>query len=298
MNRSHRVLFYADTHSYWAWSEKWGQYRKVPSVGSIISKMKPNFEKEYWLSVKAAQAVDPTLFKAMMGGKNTLSFSHCRKVLDKFLEEIGDTTQYFEERQKISEQWLLKNGVANHRGTNFHEAREDEERLQGFGINPWNGKKIKHRNPTMDWANASNHSITDNLKDLESGYYTELLVFMEDEDGEVILCGQVDRGFVSGKTKRSFSIDDYKTNEKKPSKSDMNRMYPPFSHLYASKFETYRIQMSLYAYMMELCGYNIGKLQYTWYKNYEVNSALAVPLKYDSKQMKQIVDLHLFGKGE
>lgn len=292
IKKSHRVLFFADSHSYWGWNESQNQYRKVLSAGAVISKLKPPFMRDYWLSVKGAQAVDKDglgeLIKAK-GGKNTLSYQSTEEALDIFLKTKMDNGIFFSEREKIADQWLLKNGFANYRGTRFHDQYEAMEREQGYGIDPWTGEKVPHVNKVMDWDNCDNHSIVSDLSELEPGYYTELLVFLLDEDGNVILTGQADRVWITqcGDYKY-FKIGDHKTTEKKPGKSDMNKLIPPFNHLYASKHQTYCIQIRLYAYMLEQFGLIAENLSYTWYKDYVRESECLIEVPYGEEEKDEI----------
>ena len=280
-----KVIFFNDSHTYWH-----GE-RKLNSVGKAMSLFKPPYPREYWLTNAA--------LKELFGDEYVLAY---RKLKDRwgmkppagllfgpFISKIG-ISELEKCRAKYRDIWLLKNNEANFRGSQFHDEREAEAYARGYAINPWDEKKYKVTRYEKEYPNES---LSLDLHSLPDGCYPELLLF----NLELGIAGQADQVFIETKRKyRYIDINDFKTNNKGTllqsiPRTSPDRMYDPFSHLPNSKHMGYAFQISMYAKLMELAGYRVRNLAYTWYKDYDVEQSQLVDIQYLSKEVDKIFSI-------
>lgn len=88
-------------------------------------------------------------------------------------------------------------------------------------------------------------------------------------------------------------IATHNTNNKLPKLEGTKTLTYPLDHLIDCTYTKYQLQVSLYAYMMELHGYVPRTLGFYHYKNYDVSTKKVVTFKYLREECKQILDLHL-----
>lgn len=278
-----KIIFFESEHVYYL------NGKKVPSVGSILKRMKYPYNSNYWLAYKALQDTLPTQFQARKEFTKAKHYHHdnfTEKVINPVLADHPEIAKdYFEKRKEYINLWDFKRDNAAFRGTRFHKIMEDADREAGGRINPWTGNFCKHINSKMDLSTCDNYAIKEKLYDLEDGYYTELLVF----DHELGICGQADMVWIETIGRyRYIWINDWKTNEKKPGKGGMDSYLPPFEKLKASKHQGYEFQINLYAYMLYRAGFKVKNLGYEWVKGYNPETTELVEFKFDKKVMEKI----------
>lgn len=286
-----RIMFYDSGHSYYL------NGIRVPSVGQVIHRLFNDFEADYWLTYKAVKDVFPKEFDRIKSEtKPKINVQSSQDSLNRLLNPILTSASseqlksFREARITYRHAWDYKRDTAAFKGSRFHKQEEDASRALGARMNPWTAELVPHVNSVMDLSECDNYALTERLEDLKDGFYTELLIF----DHELGICGQADLVWIDTiGGKRVVYISDFKTNEKKPPKTDLKRMVDPFGYLYDSKHEHYRVQISLYAYMMERAGFHVEHIAYEWIKNYNPESAQLIELKYDSLEISKMVDYAL-----
>lgn len=245
-----RIVFFNDSHTYWL-----GE-RKMPSVGSFIKRYFPPFDEEYWIM--------HTAFKELYGEDYKRHFSAFKSfkppATGLFRKWIRRTppSQLHQLKTEIAHRWERKRIESAFTGTQTHSNLESQAYGQGSMINPWLNQEFKVH-PPRD-LRYDNESYGLDLSKLEDGAYLELLVF----DTDLRYAGQADVVYIETVDGiRFIDIDDYKTNEKKPSKSDPQKMYEPFEAHYASKHMRYTMQLNCYAYLLSTHGFIPRNMQYT-----------------------------------
>ncbi len=143
----------------------------------------------------------------------------------------------------VSEMWKSNNKEACDYGHDIHLTKEDIfAEMQSDGLEVFT-------NPVKD---NIRYSIP--LENLKNGIYPELIIWND----EFKICGTSDIVEVSGK---KISVRDWKTNKELKFKGFKGeKLLPPISHLQNCNFELYTLQLSLYAYMLELKGYEVQEL--------------------------------------
>ena len=299
------VIFFEKEHLYF------NRGQKMTSMNGLLDHYFPKFNSEYWLTYKAYKAIDENKFKKIIkdnfpklknGEKQYYKNGNCICQLEpdpnKFfpmLEKVFDREEMIKHRKRIKNEWEYKRVLAGVNGTKFHLDRENEEYERGYSINPFSGQKYKVKSQQYTNTPWQNQSICKNLWDLEDGFYAELLVFCTDYNGKnPLLCGQADKVFIQtiGKN-RYIDIDDHKTNEKKPTKSDPKKCNGFLSSHYASKHFRYELQMNGYAWMLAQHGFKVRNLGYTWYKNYDPEKSELIKCKNYQHYSERMVKEHL-----
>lgn len=249
------VIFYDEGHKYIRTSDN----ETYTSVTTFVSKYKKPFTSKFWLVYKAGEILMPDFER----WKNKFLWQD-RKKLMKIILSKTDRQEMLDVIDTLKSEWKRKNKVATRKGTKIHLLNEQKDIANGFKINPLTKKKFK----TRVWKrpkNISNYSITKNLANLPEGFYPELLAWNDDW----MLAGQMDCAFIEivGGVK-FLDIGDYKTNKiilkkesfQNPITGKYDMMLDPISHLMSNEWWLYCLQISLYAYMMEVHKYVIRNL--------------------------------------
>ena len=282
--KENQIIFFNDSHTYW----KNGQ--KLRSVSYFIDKLSKEFESDYWLTHKALQAIYGEEYQNHYNsfkyrGKEGRLFqviSPDQDLLFNPFIERGDLNQINIVKEEIATKWLFKKILTQWRGSKLHKEIELSSIEKGSEQNPFTGKDVELVHSTKEW---DNQSLAENLYDLKDGYYPELLVF----DPVHLICGQADAVFIETVGDQRFvDINDHKTNEKQPEKSNMNRMNAPLDHLSDSKHNRYMIQVCLYAGLLSKHGFIPRNVGYTWYKDYEIDSKKLISFPYASTEIEAV----------
>lgn len=299
------VVFFEDSHTYWETATG----RKLHSMSKYMEKVKPKYDRNYWLTHGAFKAIDENLLRDIKkeyfpkrdrSGKikkhpstgNVMfrtkpSANEFFPILyDKYGALGFSAEEIAKRRNELSDQWELKMILANVRGTHFHEKMEKRTYKRKWEINPYNDEKYDVKSFREKGKDYQNHTLGASLYDLEDGFYAELVIY----DLDLGIAGQADKVWITTiDGKRYIDIDDYKSNEKMPSTSAMEMYKDPVSHIPASKLVGYEFQMTGYAYMLERAGFIPRHLQITWYKKYEVKSAHPIKLRYLKEDFEKIL---------
>lgn len=171
-------------------------------------------------------------------GDEYTSVSH---VIGNFKEKFDaeNISKFVAKKRGITQEEVLKewDAIRDHactRGTGFHLVMENYIK---FGEVPTEYKKV-----IQDFAKCTDKCISD-VKNIMSE-----VLFYNDEfkvAGTSDICWEHNDG--------TFTIGDFKTNKKFRFVSDYNNwLKAPLSHLMECEFNTYTLQLSLYAFMYEI----------------------------------------------
>lgn len=178
-----------------------------------------------------------------------------------------DTVKYF---------WEIEKNRACKEGSDFHNSQEELDIIENGAI-----------------PNSVTDSVV-NLFDLPDGTYTELMIWNDDK----LICGKSDKVIIESTLNgiRYIDIEDYKTN--KELKVNYNYLHyttgnpvineymkSPISHLVNCNWVHYNLQLSLYAYMLELKGFTVRNLTLLHTTKYKKEDLKAYPVSYMKKEI-------------
>lgn len=228
------------------------------SVTSLVKKYGQDFDTEYWTLYKAWE-------NALCSGTKEQKKKQFREIRVKVgVRTLKDYSlfsalarayptinikQILEDQQNVDKQWTKKRNRSSNKGSDYHEIKEQRSINRGYEINPWTGEKFKVIVPYR-WEKGVKHSTVD-LDNLEDGYYPEIILYWKG------IIGQCDRLWVK---RRRIWVRDFKTNEKIDFENIYQKMKPPLQHLDDCKFNHYRAQLSLYAWLLIQRGYKLEKM--------------------------------------
>lgn len=250
-------IFTEKTHTY----EKSGiKYR---SVTGVIGKYKYPFDREHWSTFKALLNMMGNKWFFSSLGKMDLakpeSLAH--------IKQLVDQEQFKLAQKDVLDLWTREKDKSIKKGNRYHKRKEKDSLTRGYEVNPFTGSKVETKLSFDETAGIKQLLFSD-LSELEDGYYPELVMF----DKEHNLAGTADKVFLSTENgKRCVTIDDYKTNKKIYTSSRYgNYMLDPVAHLEDCNYNHYRLQISMYAYIMEKHGFTVKDLCFHHYnKSYK-----------------------------
>lgn len=236
-----KIAFEADTHTY---TNKETDQQYI-SVTTLIDKYVPEFDSNYWSLYKAIKDVlsrynQFNMYKLSVGGWENVVESWRQNPLQRYESDVLD------KQQQYLLEWEIKRDTACEIGTEEHKRRENSFLKTDY---------YEHENITYETPKIHNQRDILSIQDFESNrIYTELLVYND----RYKLAGQVDWVKKNGK---GVSIKDYKTNQEitKQAFRDEKLLYP-LNHMPNANWYIYNLQMSLYGWMLEQCGYVVENL--------------------------------------
>lgn len=216
------------------------------SVTTLIHNYQNPFDEEFWSGYKALEAI---LDEEMWGIiKPTLLI---KKKLDiKLLNKIGVDEQTFLLKQnEIKAEYKRKRDDSCARGTAIHAGFEESF----YGKSKFNFKRFGFEE-IQDKEFVCNKDYY--KLDLERGVYPEFLISCKSDDGLLRVSGQIDFLCIDG---NDAYIVDFKTNKEikktayfdKVKKSKQMLKYP-LNNLEDHTFNIYQLQLSTYAYMLQI----------------------------------------------
>lgn len=232
--------------------------RVAISGTKFVGEFQEEFDREFWLTVKACQKVLPDY--KQLEHKWTVEFELPKRdpLYIEFLLGYADIEDVMYESELLGQQWDDKGKKTSEMGTREHLNKELDSYERGWEINKMDGKKYKvHQKKAI--VGCDNYSLANNLSELEDGYYPELLVFWED------LVGQADRAFIgTDKWGRYIDISDYKFFEKLTKRGFYDkhtRKYQmfksPIDHIEDCKLNKTALQISTYLWCLENHGLQV-----------------------------------------
>lgn len=256
------VTFYEEGHKYL--NDTGEQYI---SVTTLLSKYKAPFDAEYWSLYKALKLVFEkkgswVQFKAKAGGWDKV-VSYYKTIPNHPLN-----AEVLIVKQQFIDTWDESGKVAREKGTLYHDKKEQESLESGEVIN---GVLIPSFKET---------DLITFQEFTRDGVHPEVLLY----NHKFKLAGKADKVIKFG---RKINIRDYKTSKVIEMHSFQDTtMKHPIEHLPACNFYEYSLQLSIYAWMLEQCGYEIGNLAI---EHVPDNNKL-YPVNYMKKEVERLLN--------
>jgi len=231
------VTFYPANHTY-----ENDRGERYISVTTLIGKYKAPFDGEYWSLYKAIKLVLERkgiwdAFKKKAGGWDKVVAYYKSLTMYPYNGEIQIV------KQRFLDNWAETGKVAREIGTAYHKKMEDTG-LQA-GTQNIDGKHVPVFNNT-DLITFQEFS--------RDGAHQEVLLYND----QYKLAGQADKVIKFG---RKVNIRDYKTSSKIEMEAfQSTTMKHPIENLPACNFYEYSLQLSIYGWMLEQRGYEVGNL--------------------------------------
>lgn len=225
-------IFYEPDHSYI------GQFgdmagKKYLSVSTLIHKFEP---QKNWGEIAEKYVANRSREEIILdlAYKNNLE-----------IEELADSLEGVDlDADFISDFWKKNNKDACDKGHSYHLMRE----------NRWKEMEARGLRVFTNPVDEKGYKIARSLDNLEDGVHSELMIWSE----EYGICGQADEPRFRN---RVLALNDYKTNKKLKFKSFKGeKMLGPLKHILNCNYWHYCLQLSLYAYLLEMRGYEVEKL--------------------------------------
>lgn len=225
------------------------------SASAVAEHYTEPFDGEYWSLYKAYEQLAGIANGIDMLDKEALkeNFRKYRKgyklrdyKLFKHLRFFFNDKEVKMVQQAIKEQWKTKNLGSKVKGSIYHDNREHEDLTRGTKVNPWTGNTLKVIK-CNEWIDDDVKMRCVDLDSLEDGFYSEIIV------DHWRFRGQIDMLYVEN---GCFWTDDYKTNERLEKENKFQKMKGVLSHLDDCNWNHYRIQLSVYNWILIKRGYN------------------------------------------
>lgn len=223
------------------------------SVTKVISSFKQPFDTDFWSTYKALES--------LLGRDKFMEMKKYRNFKSPaFIEwacSFVDSDALASEIISIKNKWKSEKDKACFKGTFYHDTQEKKSYKRGFEINPYNKEKFE---VVKKQTKGDKESFVSDLFSLPDGYYPELMIW----NNYYKIAGTADRVFIKTiKNKRFVDIDDYKTNKEIKKTNSFDKMKYPLHKLDDCNYNHYRVQISIYAWMMEQFGYQIRYTGFT-----------------------------------
>jgi hypothetical protein len=231
------VTFQAEGHIY-----RNEQGEVYTSVTTLIGKYKAPFDSAYWSLYKAIKLVleskgEWSSFKKMAGGWDNVVAYYKTQNNFPYADEV------IKAQRQFLESWDEAGKVARIKGSEYHNMRESLSHERGVEFK--NQKAFKVLSP-VDLLSVQNFD--------GDGVFTELLLYND----HFRIAGMADKVLKEG---RWIHIHDYKTSREIEFEAFQDqRMKEPISHLPSCNYYEYSLQLSIYAWMLEVMGYRVGEL--------------------------------------
>ena len=190
------------------------------------------------------------------------SFTPVTNYIKKYFKEFDtntiskySATAWKVEQQDVVDLWESNSKVSQLFGTTVHMALEHYEKYQSLGQIISDTKKLdeNYAMPKHPILKSIIKGFVE-INPIKGDVHTEQLVTSVKHK----VCGLADRIVILDLDKKIARIGDYKINV--GSEDIKEKVLPPFSHLPANKISKYQIQLSVYANMLQMSGWNVTGL--------------------------------------
>lgn len=247
-----RIRFVDDIHKYFK-----GNYEYI-SVTTLKGKYVKPFNTKYWSlyhGVRLYMNMEKDEFSNYMW--ETYRFRKMEENYERLSIIAGLISEKtFDLAKKVAGEWNDYKEYRGFLGTNYHKEKELKAYQQGFDV--IDGKK-----------GITQGVYSYDLSELKDGFYSELLVYLDElfYFDELILAGvagQVDKALIEtiGNT-RWVDIDDYKTCAKISVNNKWQKLLFPLNKLDDCDLNKFSVQLNLYGMILEQYGFKVRKLRFT-----------------------------------
>ena len=251
------------------------------SATSLIKKVKNEFDKDHWSKYTALKKLLGPDFREKSKG-----YAHSDPALIIHLQKFVPQKDFHRATTEVLNEWALKNKIAITRGNNYHNMKETQAYDSGVQVNPFTNELFEVGIIAPPDPNGDKIAINRDLYNLPDGYYPELLLW-NDEYG---IAGTADKVFIETVNNvRYVDVDDYKTNNKIRKSNKFQKLKSPVDRLDDVNYNHYRLQVSLYAWMLEQFGFKVRNTAFTHFnKQYK--------FRYMRKDIVNILNYYKDGK--
>lgn len=271
------IIFSEKDHSY----KELKTGNKLTGWTSLIKMYTQPFDTESQLVCSA--------YKILLGEAEYNSFvkKHFGKAYDLPQKEVSEklNSYYKYDVSSIIDEIKYEWDYSAINGSKFHKELENRSIESGKEINPFTEEEYKTIVLPKEY---DNQSLSENLYDLEDGFYPELLVWDNTMAQENSVVTQIDKAFIKtiGKI-RYVDCDDYKTLKNKPYESKSRKMLSPLDGIYDNTVEKYKMQVCFGGKLLSTFGFTPRYFGFTHYTNYDVNKSKMYLAKYDAGLMEK-----------
>lgn len=274
------LCFLESEHKYF---HKKYPYLKYTSITTLIGQYCQPFDKDFWASYGAVKNILGEVVFKKSGTK--AMFLDIKEFKYKWLDMLGISKNDFEaEKLNILAEWDRKNKEACEYGTQYHLEKE-----LSFYTKP--KYKIPEISDEIEFVSEKyNYDFN-----RENAIMCEALVSYHSPDGIVALSGSVDLIYKYG---NKVKIKDFKTNTKpilgekaffdtKTKKTV--RMKYPLQHLDDTVYNHYSLQLSMYAYMIQIANPEIEIVDLELLHKPKGGEETKIKVPYLKKECKNII---------
>ena len=196
-----------------------------------------------------------------------------------YAKKYGHTPEYW------IEQWRRKGRNGRAFGNALHKMKQ--EQLNGSAL-------VKFRNSIRF---VQNHNFFERLEDLADGVYAELPMGLSSYK----LAGTPDEICIESVLRTRFvDVNDHKTNARirtvgySQGAASPKKMLYPINHLDDCEFTHHSLQVSTYAYILEMHGYTPRNLSFTHYEKTPLSGSkpTVYPVEYMKKEVKLMLNTY------
>lgn len=267
------MLFFKDsTHTYY---NSQGVYT---SVTSLIEKYVNPFDEDFWSTFKALERlIGVEEFKELRRHRDFKSPAFIEWACT-FVEQA----ELMETIDIIKAEWKEEKESAAYKGSHYHATKEKQAYLKGGSLNPFDDKMYPIV-PIQRLPGIDKQSIPD-LSQLADGFHPELILW----NHKFRLAGTADKVYIETiKGVRYVDVDDFKTNKSIKKTNPYQKMKPPLEKLDDCNYSHYRLQICLYAWMLEQNGYKVRNTSFT-----HLNELYKISYGHMRKYIKAILSHH------
>lgn len=248
------------------------QGKELQSVTKFLSSLKPEFDSDYWTTLKAYEFSGYKV-KSIWNSKFVFRLQDDEGNDIRTVNIVDDHSHLSVSPEDVKAQWKLDALIGNTRGTYIHKYLEDLENRRV-------DVPLTELIPGMSTAEAVNYVNSLNvarqlcLEYLEFAQKNLIMVAAEYPvyDEKIGLAGTFDRLYFNKNTNQ-YEIWDFKTDKKMRKKSTFGKL--KLFDLPDCEFEKYSLQTSLYKKMVQdATGVVLGTSRVVWFnlkeKKYEI----------------------------
>lgn len=254
------------------------------SATTFIGLFKADFDSEFWsyyTGLRYALNLDKDKFSQMLRRAGYKSSDRNGKTTQENIDTItiiaranGITEPVIRAYQKVVKyEWDSESLRSQIKGTSFHNYKE--------------GEIYKDSGLEYEEVFAKVKIDSSDLTNLHDEEHITIIPELRMFNREYLLSGSADMVFIYPDKK--FSIDDWKTNKKIDQTNKYQKMKGPLKHLDDCNYNHYRLQVSLYAWILEQHGYTPNNLKFTHVKIDENNNIIE-QTEYHTRYLKKEIE--------
>ena len=255
------------------------------SATTFIGLFKSDYDVEFWsyyTALRNALGMTKPEFSRHLIVKFKYSFKDVKDNTTEQNKELITEIAYYSgvspeellyHQRKVKLEWGAENLKSQKKGTAFHNHKEGEI----YSDNGMNYEGIF----------AKLTEDTDDLSLLHDPEHIVIAPELRMFNRENLVSGSADMVYIYPSKK--IDINDWKTNKKISVENKYDKMKYPLQHLDDCNYNHYRLQVSLYAWMLEQWGYTPNSLKFT-HVNIDEDNNILDQVEYHTHYMKKEIE--------